>query len=268
MVYCLDSGIGNVTKALKRRGMWDKTLVVFSSDNGGREDEDFGGNNYPLRGMKFTDFEGGVRVASFASGGVLPKKRRGVTEAGLIHICDWYATFCSLAGVDATDHKAAAADLPAIDSLDMWPVLQGGASPRTEIGLSSNAVIAWLHKLVLKQRKGWWTSPMHPNSTIPENSALVCQESGCVFDISQDPEERKDLATSSPTLLRSLTALLAKYVASSYQTNDIPGFDNCTTIQAYVLAHRGFGGPLCYNGSIPDGPGGLVLPAMEYSQWV
>jgi hypothetical protein len=29
-----------------------QTLLVFSADNGGREDGDFGGNNFPLRGMK------------------------------------------------------------------------------------------------------------------------------------------------------------------------------------------------------------------------
>jgi hypothetical protein len=43
-----------VTAALSSKGMWEKTIVVFSSDNGGREDANFGGNNYPLRGMKFS----------------------------------------------------------------------------------------------------------------------------------------------------------------------------------------------------------------------
>jgi arylsulfatase B len=63
--------------------------VVFSSDNGGREDATFGGNNFPLRGMKFTDFEGGTRVAAWASGGVIPANLRGSTTQHLIHICDW-----------------------------------------------------------------------------------------------------------------------------------------------------------------------------------
>ena len=54
MMHCVDSAIGNVTAALSSKGMWEKTIVVFSSDNGGREDANFGGNNYPLRGMKFS----------------------------------------------------------------------------------------------------------------------------------------------------------------------------------------------------------------------
>jgi len=76
-VHTMDSGIGNITAALRQRQMWSTTLIVMSSDNGGREDKEFGGNNWPLRGMKFSDFEGGVRVAAFASGGVIPKARRG-----------------------------------------------------------------------------------------------------------------------------------------------------------------------------------------------
>ena len=46
MVHCVDSAIGNVTAALSSRAMWAKTLLVFSSDNGGREDAQFGGNNW------------------------------------------------------------------------------------------------------------------------------------------------------------------------------------------------------------------------------
>ncbi len=52
MVHCLDSGIGNITTALRAKGMWNRTLIVFSSDNGGREDGGFGGNNWPLRGVR------------------------------------------------------------------------------------------------------------------------------------------------------------------------------------------------------------------------
>ena len=86
MMHCLDSAIGNVTAALSAKGMWEKTLVVFSADNGGREDAQFGGNNFPLRGMKFTAFEGGVRVASFVSGGALPAARRGQTATGTLSL--------------------------------------------------------------------------------------------------------------------------------------------------------------------------------------
>ena len=61
----------------------------------------FGGNNYPLRGMKFTDFEGGTRVSSWVSGGVLSVAQRGSThDKGLVHVADWMSTFCHLAGMN------------------------------------------------------------------------------------------------------------------------------------------------------------------------
>lgn len=44
-------------------GMLENTLVVFASDNGACPAN--GGNNYPFRGVKHTQFEGGVRVPAF-----------------------------------------------------------------------------------------------------------------------------------------------------------------------------------------------------------
>merc|ERR1719231_2105598 len=101
--------------------------------------------------MKFTDFEGGTRTSAWASGGVIPAAQRGTRHRdGLIHIADWYATWCHLAGVDPSDRSAAAARLPPIDSLNMWNALStGAATPRSAVVLSLQAVIVWPHKLVL-----------------------------------------------------------------------------------------------------------------------
>ena len=55
---------------LERKGMWDSTLMLWTSDNGGVIVEQ--GNNSPLRGGKATLFEGGMRVLSFLSGGWMP----------------------------------------------------------------------------------------------------------------------------------------------------------------------------------------------------
>jgi arylsulfatase A-like enzyme len=69
MVTALDDAIGNVTRALHDAEMYERTLLIFSSDNGGPlVTTGISGNNYPLKGGKTNDFEGGVRVVAFLSG--------------------------------------------------------------------------------------------------------------------------------------------------------------------------------------------------------
>ena len=49
LVELLDQGVENVTDTLKQEGMWNDTILVFQSDNGGWiTNPTLGGNNYPL----------------------------------------------------------------------------------------------------------------------------------------------------------------------------------------------------------------------------
>ena len=87
MVHCMDEAVKNITTALEQKGMMAKTLLVWSTDNGGHLGNSQ--NNYPLRGGKTTEFEGGLRQSAFVAGGFLPAKMRGKTTTALMHICDW-----------------------------------------------------------------------------------------------------------------------------------------------------------------------------------
>ena len=60
-----------------------------------------GGSNFPFRGGKNSNFEGGTRVPAIVAGGLLPAARRGLQYAGLIHVCDWLPTI--LTAVNAGD---------------------------------------------------------------------------------------------------------------------------------------------------------------------
>lgn len=84
------------------------------------------------------NWEGGIRVNSWVSGGFLPAKVRGTKYEGLACGWDWYGTFSELAGIDPTDWRAAAAGLPPVDSHSLAPVILGtGQSTRKEIPIGT-----------------------------------------------------------------------------------------------------------------------------------
>ena len=102
MCAVVDAGIANVTAALKAKGMWETTLLLFFGDNGGGAGGTEPSNNYPLRGTKAEPWEGAIRVAAFISGGVIPAGLRGSTNAAFMSVADWYPTLLSVAGIHAS----------------------------------------------------------------------------------------------------------------------------------------------------------------------
>jgi hypothetical protein len=68
MVNYADAMVANVTGALRSKGMWDSTLLIFSTDNGGPiyGNGSAGANNYPLKGGKMSKLSCGSRQAQFS----------------------------------------------------------------------------------------------------------------------------------------------------------------------------------------------------------
>ena len=90
-----------------------------------------------MRGGKYSEFEGGVRVNAFSSGGAVDPAARGSRSEGLMSVADVYSSFCHLAGVDPKDAFAESKGLPAVDGVDASPMLLGvGPSPRVEVPLA------------------------------------------------------------------------------------------------------------------------------------
>jgi len=189
----MDTKIGELVKAIDDKGERASTLIVFSSDNGGLH---AGGNPYvgkvpsspalssnlPLRGQKNTLYEGGVRVCALANWpGVL---KPGKSTAPM-HAADWMPTITKLAGWPK-------AGTSKFDGQDMWPVLTGQAqpSPRTiYIPMKpSSAVLRDGWKMIAKNGAG---APM------PE-----------LYNVTEDPSEKKDLAAEQPQKLKEMIALL------------------------------------------------------------
>ena len=247
MTKYLDDFVGELVSALKNKGLWDNLLFVISSDNGGPIYPGGGANNYPLKGGKASDWQGGIRVNGFVSGGYLPEKMRGQKIDGYIHIADWYATFCNLAGVDPTDERAAEAKLPPIDSLNMWPMISGQnmTSPRVDIPATYSTLISGDYKILQGDvKQAGWTGPQYPNLTNPAGGIKTvehCGDGGCLYNIKEDPEERENLATKMPDILKEMQQKLAKYQATYFDPNR--GKVSPLACQTAMDKYKGFWGP-------------------------
>ncbi|XP_077513068.1 arylsulfatase B-like [Amblyomma americanum] len=127
MVDALDQSVGDVYQTLSEEGMLDNVVVIFVNDNGGTPFGDHSSRsfNWPLRGTKWSVWEGSTRVPAFVWSPLLAKRRR--VSHQLMHIADWFTTLYKLAGGDV-------ANLGEVDGVDMWRHLsRGGHSPRTDM---------------------------------------------------------------------------------------------------------------------------------------
>ena len=98
MVTAMDEALGDIIQTLKDVGLFQNTIIAFTSDNGAIQH--YGGNNYPLRGGKGSLWEGGIRVPGMFYSPFLPRWNRGTHFKGLFHATDWLPTLYKAAGGD------------------------------------------------------------------------------------------------------------------------------------------------------------------------
>ncbi len=102
MIYRMDKGISAILEELKKLGLEENTIFIFTSDNGPQ----FGGEgdncttryNAKFRGCKTNVYEGGIRVPA-----VIRCPARGLAGGkkndNFMHFTDWLPTLCSMAGI-------------------------------------------------------------------------------------------------------------------------------------------------------------------------
>lgn len=125
MVKKLDDSVGDIVQALQNKQILNNTIIVFISDNGGITaglSSNYA-SNWPLRGLKFSPFEGGVRVA-----GLIWAPYINLTThiwKGYMHVVDWMPTLLRAAGANPP---------PDIDGIDLWNnIILNEESRRKEI---------------------------------------------------------------------------------------------------------------------------------------
>lgn len=107
MIYRMDKGTSMILDELKRLGLEDNTIFIFTSDNGPQ----FGGEgdmcatryNARFRGCKTNVYEGGIRVPGIIRwpGGGLTG---GKMNDSFVHFTDWLPTLCSMVGISIPKH--------------------------------------------------------------------------------------------------------------------------------------------------------------------
>ncbi|XP_077980220.1 arylsulfatase B-like [Glandiceps talaboti] len=230
MISLLDECIGNITKALKAKGMWENTIFLYLSDHGTFASL---GRNWPLRAGIGTAFEGAIRSPAFISGKLLEKT--GYVNNEVIHVTDFFPTFLSLAGGKPD---------PKLDGMNIWDTLsKGSPTPRTEtlqhldVHPDSYHYVMRIgdYKLMEGQwnigyrmpklpfptnRQDDWYPPIDlqdpdipdvPGNPFPYNTTFL-------FNIADDPRETTDLSGSMPEKVEELRQAAQKYIETAPPT--------------------------------------------------
>jgi hypothetical protein len=124
MMAEVDDGLAQIKTQLLAAKAWDRTVIVYASDNGGLLSH--GSSNMPFSGEKGMYFEGGVHVPAFFAGGYMTAalaSSGGVAfqMTNLAHITDLHAIIATVAGVDLTQDAAVSGTI--LDGVNLWPQL-------------------------------------------------------------------------------------------------------------------------------------------------
>ena len=207
MITSLDTQVGRIVTALKRKNMLDNTLIVFSSDNGGAtsslfatgarspgERAESGGielgakppaSNGALRGGKGSLHEGGVRVPTIFH---WPSKLKPGIVNEPLSMADVMPTVLALAGAKGSpDHP--------FDGKDIWRTLaENQPSPHEDVLINVEVFRGAI-------RKGNWK--LVKIALLPGKTEL--------FDLTKDPGEKNNVADQFPEVVNDLQARLSTY---------------------------------------------------------
>ncbi|XP_041472978.1 arylsulfatase I-like [Lytechinus variegatus] len=244
MVAGLDDSVGNISKTLRDTGLYDNSIIVFTTDNGGPTNG-YDGNhasNWPLRGCKHTLWEGGVRGTAFVNSPLIERPRRFSDR--LMHVCDWLPTLYGAAGGDPKD-------LVNLDGYDQWDALSMNAnSPRIEVLHNIEPIFNYsairigdykLHYGAFSSRFSGWYPPEGenwnetervPNAFVvncppkPENASTNCDYENnepCLYNIREDPCEYNNIAEWNQAVVQIMTLRLEQLRQSAVDPRNQPG---------------------------------------------
>lgn len=203
-----DWSVGEVLRTLDRLNLTRNTLVIFTSDNGPVVDDGYQddavaklGNHKPagpFRGGKYSNFEGGTRVPFIVW---WPGHVSAGSSDALVCQIDLLAAFAKLTGTALAD---------ASDSEDTLNALLGKSKTgRTELVEEAGA-------LSLRQGNWKYIEPNNKQKISKETNTELGNDSvPQLYDLSRDPGETRNIASSDPDRVTSMAASLARIRTST-----------------------------------------------------
>ena len=207
----LDWCVGQVLDTLDRNGLTDNTLVLFSSDNGPVVDDGYRDQAVeklgshkpagPLRGGKYSNFDGGTRVPFIARwpGHI----RRDTRSNALISQVDLLASFAALAGTRVPQDGAP-------DSLNVLPALVGQSK------VARKSLVEHAGSLALVEGDWKLIAPSRgPKRNENTNTELGNDPQTQLYNLATDLGEQNDVAAEHPDKVKEMTAALDKIRAGA-----------------------------------------------------
>lgn len=191
----IDWSVGRILETLKEEKIAEKTLVIFTSDNGPwLTFKTHGGSAGLLRGGKGGTFEGGMREPTIFwwPGKIKPGV---VMEMGTT--MDLLPTFCNLANVSIPNDRI-------YDGYDISPVIFGtGSNPR-------DVVYYYRDTEIFAIRKGAYKAHFITQSEYGSSTRTV-HDPPLLYNLNVDPSEKHDIAAENPEIIIEIKKILEKH---------------------------------------------------------
>ncbi len=186
MLSALDDGVGKVLDELHKKGLDEKTLVFYLSDNGGPTPSTTS-SNLPLRGIKGQVWEGGIHIPfAVRWTGKIPADK--VYEKPVISL-DIFPTAVAVAGGSVPDDRP-------MDGVNLLPYVTGEKSD------APHQALFWRMGPQAAVRKGNWKLVRMGDKDKPKTE---------LYNLASDLSETKDVATDHADLVKEMKGDLEKW---------------------------------------------------------
>ena len=197
MITRLDAQVGQILDLLKRKGLDENTIVIFTSDNGPHEeggaDPAFFNRDGLLKGTKRSTHEGGIRIPFIVRwpGHVQP----GTVSNHQLAFYDLMPTFCDIAGIEnyAERYRNPNIANDYFDGISFYPTLTGRGEQQ------EHEFLYWeFHETnMMGLRMGDW-------------KMVVTRGDCALYDLATDPHEDHDLAAQYPDIVKKMKDIIKR----------------------------------------------------------